>query len=244
MEAINSTSRFTPEASLQGNAPHTPPYTPNPAKRRFERSDSPASIKSIQPTETISPSKNSAEKSVQDNVKVEELTEADAGYITDIDIVYPEELEEAESDSDGEHSRSEGDDSDTGITHHFSRLECEDGAEAEFERKRRAKHVRKRTDSRVFKRSHSQSVKSDVEMSDPVAMGDHDLSSSARRLRRRTRGPNGVKVVHDEGSNGSPQSRRLAPAAEIRDSRQDPFGGAIDTETPSGTDAMDVDDSD
>lgn len=124
--------------------------------------------------------------------------EGDAGYITDIDVVYPEELEERTS-SIGEHDNSddEGNDSDTGISRRFQQLACEDSEEAAFERKRRESHVRKRASSRLFKRSHSQSIKSDTEASDAEAMGDHDLSSSVRRLRRRVRGPSGIEIFDD-----------------------------------------------
>ena len=243
METAQSPSRSTPEPGVKRVLPQTPPYTPHVPKRRFDRADSPASVTSIQPTETISPAKQAQQRSVQeDNVKVEELTEADAGYMTDIDVVYPEELEEAESDSYTDDDSSENE-SDTGITQHFSRLDCVDGAEMEFERKRRAKHVRKRTDSRVFKRSHSTSIKSEAEMTDSDAMGDQDRGSSARRLRRRTQGPNGVKVVYNEASEGSPRSRYHAASADMHNSVQDVMEGDVDTDTFSGAEAMDVDES-
>ena len=100
LEALYSTSGFTSEASLSGHRLHTPPYTPHRAtKRRLERADSPAStVGSIHPADTHSPAKKAAKRSVPDNITVEELAEGDAGYSADIDVVYPEELEENDSD--------------------------------------------------------------------------------------------------------------------------------------------------
>lgn len=202
--------------------PHTPPYTPYRAKRRFERSDSPASISSIQPAETISPAKKVARRSNEDNVTVEELVEGDLGYATDVDVVYPEELEEkTSSTSEDDSSEDDGNESDTGISQRFEELGCHDSEEAEFERKRREKHLRTRTNSRLFKRSHSQIIKSDSEVSDMEAMGDHDLSSSARRLRRRLDGTSAIEVFDDEPrSSPEPRNAGLGPAFQMRERAQ------------------------
>ena len=239
METLHSMSGFTSEASLSGNIPHTPPYTPHRTKRRLERSNSPASIKSIHPTETSSPAKKAAKRSTPDTVKVEELTESDLGYITDVDVVYPEELEEIGSDSDEDASISDSNESDDSIERHFSRLGCDESEEAEFERKRREKHLKKRTGSRVFKRSHSQSVKGDTEVTDSDAMGDQDHDGTARRLRRRVRGPSGVEVVFQDVAKSSPEHRALAPAAEILERR--PKANDRLNEEDEKADAMDVD---
>ena len=242
METLHSTSGFTSEASLSSNYPHTPPYTPHRTKRGLERSGSPASARSIQPAETSSPAKKAARRYVSDDVKVEELTEGDAGYITDVDVVYPQELEEIESDSDDESASSRNDDSDGGITNRLSRLDCDDSPEAEFERKRREKHLRKRMDARVFKRSHSQSVKSDTETTDPDAMADHDLSASARRLRRRVRGPTEVRADFNDVPRPS-EARGLAPAAEIRERHPDDNEDEYNGPDQATIDTMEVDDS-
>lgn len=243
MEPIHSASGFTSEASLPGNIPHTPPYTPHRAKRRLERSDSPASTKSIHPAETSSPAKKAAKRFTTDDVKVEELTEGDAGYMTDLDVVYPHELEEVESDSSTDLGGSENDESDSGITTGLSRLNCDDSPEAEFEKKRRDKHLRKRTNSRVYKRSHSQSVKSDTETTDPDAMADHDLSASARRLRRRMRGPMDDNRVFDDVPRSSAGSTRLASAAEVRERWDDGHESESSAQRQVGDDAMDIDDA-
>lgn len=235
-----SPRQSTPESKIPGHTLHTPPYTPIFTKQRFSRADSPASIMSIHPTETASPAKKDGHQETEDGVKVEELTEADAGYIADVDVVYPEELEEPESESEQIISSST-DDSDMDITQPFSRLDCIDGAEMEFEKKRRAKHVRKRTNSRVFKRSHSTSVKSDTEMTDSDALGDQDRPGSARRLRRRTREFSGVQVVYEEAARASPSARPQTMPGSVGDSRAENPGR--DTDASSTPNAMDVDDS-
>ena len=241
METMYSTPGFISEASLSGNLPRTPPYTPHRTKRRLERSDSPASATSIQPAETSSPAKKAAKRSAKDNVQVEELTEGDAGYITDIDVIYPEELEEIESESDDESSSSDGYESEAGIAHRFARLGCDDTGEAEFEKKRREKHLRRRTTSRLFKRSHSQSVKNDTEVTDPDAMADHDLTASARRLRRRVRGPEEVKMTFNDIPDNSSSPIGLAAAAEIRERWHDVDANESDGAVQNADDAMDMD---
>ena len=240
METLQPTSGFTSEASLSGNLPHTPPYTPHhPVKRRLERSDSPASARSLHPAETESPATKPPKRAVHDEVEIEELTEGDVGYITDIDVVYPEELEEVDSETEeDEQNTSDEDESDSGISKEFSRLGCDDGAEAEFERRRRAKRARRRSTLRTFKRSHSQSVKSESETFDTEAMGDHDLGVSARRLRRRVRGPDGVRIqLKDTPRSSVEPGGRLAPAAEIHERRHN----ADDVEMTNTNTAMDVD---
>lgn len=223
METLQPRSDRATEATATGkHAPHTPPYTPYRAKRRFERSDSPASISSIQPAETTSPAKKIARRSAEDHVRVEELVEGDLGYATDLDVVYPEELEEkTSSTNEDESSNDEGDESETGISQRFQELGCHDSDEAEFEKKRREKHLRHRTNSRLFKRSHSQIIKSDSEVSDIEAMADHDLNSSARRLRRRVGEASGIEVF-EEGPRSSPEPRSaaLAPPIQMREPAQ------------------------
>lgn len=242
METLSSTSGFNSEASLQGSAPQTPPYTPHRGKRPLERNDSPASAKSIHPFETSSPAKKSARRQVNDEVKVEELTEGDAGYITDVDVVYPHELEEVESDSDRRPEEIDDDDDDESgddILTRLSQLECEDDVEAEFEKKRRAEHLKKRRDSRAFKRSHSQSVKSDTDVTDPDAMADHDVLASARRLRRRVRGPGDADAELNDAPRSSPMPRSVRSSVEIIAPRT--ADESDDDEKHEDDEAMDVD---
>jgi len=242
METLHPTSGFTSEASLSGR-PHTPPYTPaRPIKRRLERSDSPASTTgSIHPIETKSPAKKPAKRvAIEDNIKVQELAENDVGYHTDVDVVYPEELEEMSSSSSG----SDGDDDDstasdvsdnetTGLTRRLSRLRCGDDREVDFEELRRQKHLEKRNAHKISKRSHSQSVKHDADATDTDGLDDHDLKSSQRRLRRRVRGPR--EIAFEDLLRSSPEAGGIASA--VGDSHAEESageGGTLDND-------MDVD---
>ncbi|CAK4031751.1 Hypothetical predicted protein [Lecanosticta acicola] len=242
METLYSTSGFNSETSLSGR-PHTPPYSPartkKPAKRRLERSDSPASnAGSIHPADTDSPAKKAAKRTVPDNITVEELAEGDVGYITDIDVVYPEELEEVSEDGSNDDRNTATDISDseaTGLTRKLSRLRCGDDQEVDFEHLRRRRHLEKRNGTRNFKRSHSQTVKSETEIADSDGLDDHDIESTRRRLRRRVRGPREVGVAFEDLLRSSPEigSRGLTPDGYV--------------EEPSVTsqaedDVMDVDD--
>lgn len=221
-------SGFSSEASVSGAAPATPPCTPaRKQKRRLERSDSPSSI---HPYETSSPAKKAAKRVAGDHVRVEELVEGDLGYQTDLDIVYPEELEEAASSSDmnGETTESDHSESEAGLSRHLSRLRCKDDGK-ESERRRRERHAARRQSSRLFKRSHSQSVttdvKSEAELTDPDVLPDQDLEGSRRRLRRRVRGPDNGGPRSSPGMAGTgseaSRSRHSSRAQEVKASESD-----------------------
>lgn len=238
METLYSTSGFNSEASLSGH-PHTPPYTPaRITKRRLERSDSPAStVGSIHPAETSSPAKKAAKRAASDNIQVEELAEGDIGYMTDIDVVYPDELEEmSTSSSDEDRDATDASENDSSLlTRKLSRLRCGDDQEVNFEQIRRQKHIDKRAGIRNFKRSHSQSVKSETDVTDVDALADHDLGSTQRRLRRRVRGPREAVALEDllrsspEASNASAATDGYYPQHEV-------------PATAAESDDMDVDD--
>jgi len=199
METLRPRSGFASEASLSSrNGPATPPYTPAKNKRRLERSDSPAS--SIHPAETSSPAKKLLKRANGDTIRVEELNDSDMGYLTDMELVYPEELEELDADTDDQHHEADAEDSDSGISGRFSKLHCDERKEeAEMAKKRRERRLSRRTSSRLFKRSHSQSVKSESDVTDTDALDDQDVEASARRLRRKVRGPvDGFKMVFQD----------------------------------------------
>ncbi|GAB7360368.1 hypothetical protein MBLNU230_g8326t1 [Neophaeotheca triangularis] len=226
----------TSETSLSSTAPATPPHTPaRNQKRRLERSDSPAS--SIHPAETSSPAKKAAKRLAEDSVKVEELVEGDVGYLTDLDVVYPEELEEMSGASgleDDDATDSDRSEMEGGLSRHMSRLHCAD-EERETERRRKERHAARRQGSRLFKRSHSQSVTTDA-MSDttnPDALPDQDLEGTRRRLRRRVRGPRkgGSRTSPGVADTGSEASRNLS-------------GYRLQDGMASESDVMDVDGED
>ncbi|EMC95557.1 hypothetical protein BAUCODRAFT_493774 [Baudoinia panamericana UAMH 10762] len=266
MEPPRTTPGLVSEAGMSSNL-HTPPYTPHRGKgkrTRVERSDSPAS--SIHPAETESPAKKAAKRAPfvlaegADEIKVEELVEGDVGYMTDIDVVYPEELEEAGSSSD-EHGAddelSAGDDDlrddelpEAGLTRRLSKLHCNDAeGEARFEVGRRQRRMSKRLASRnVFKRTHIQSAtKSETEEGGTEAdvIDDHDLPASRRRLRRRVEGPRETEGPVGDAPRSSPEtgSFRTASAGSLRVGlTKTPDREARDVTVSHNDDAMDVDD--
>lgn len=187
---IRSMSSYDPEGHSWHNLPLTPPRNVYWSKRRFERSNSPTSTSSSKHAERLHRRTKALKRLTEDHVRVEELADGDEGYSADIDVVFPHELEEAGSDSDGPVSDPSQDESDDSITNDFSRLRCE-GSTRGFKSGRRHRELdtRERAASRVFKRSHSQSTKDDPAPSDSDAMADHDLSSGAKRPRRRTVSP-------------------------------------------------------
>lgn len=197
MDSLCSAAAALPsDASMPGRR-NTPPYTPaRRSKRRLERSATPASrAGSTHPTETISPARKIVKRSSIDNIKVEELVEGDVGYVTDVDVVYPDELEENSTDSNSEDTMSDASDVEAaGLTRRLSRLRCGDDREVEFEQLRQRLHLDRRAGPRPYKRSHSQSVSHEVAPPDPEGMDDHDVAASRRRLRRRTRGPSDVST--------------------------------------------------
>ncbi|KAK4498414.1 hypothetical protein PRZ48_011072 [Zasmidium cellare] len=239
METLYSTSGFNSEASLSG-LPHTPPYTPaRVTKRRLERSDSPAStVGSIHPAETSSPAKKAAKRAATDDIQVEELAEGDMGYMTDLDVVYPEELEEiSSSDSDEDQDATDVSENEAShLTRKLSRLRCGDDQEVDFEQLRRQRHIEKRAGTRIFKRTHSQSVKSETDVTDADALDDHDLGSSQRRLRRRVRGPREAGVAFEDLLRSSPEASNASAATDGIHPQRNATDGAE-------SDGMDVDDA-
>lgn len=113
--------------------------------------------------------------------------------MTDVDVVYPDELEENSTDSNDADTMSDVSDAEAaGLTRRLSRLRCGDDRELDFEQLRQRIHLGKRGGPRAYKRSHSQSVRNEAAPPDPDAMADHDVGISQRRLRRRTRGPSDI----------------------------------------------------
>lgn len=203
METLHPRSGFSSQTSLSGHdAPATPPYTPAAKhKRRFERSDSPAS--SIHPAETSSPAKKVLKRTQSDSIIVVELPDNDFDQLIDAEVISPAELEEVEdllSDTqyDSDDSAS---DSDSGISSQFQKLGCDDlEEESEMTKKRKERRLSKRTGSRLFKRLYSQSASNDMDITDSDAANEPDGNASARRLRRRTHGPSDEPIgLEDEG---------------------------------------------
>jgi hypothetical protein len=111
---------------------------------------------------------------------LEEL-DSDPGYDSDIEVIRPDHCEDAMSDNSGE--RIDG----NGFIDKFKEMHCSEDSEEEDVRRRKYERKKKRWSAGIFKRSHSQSVEGDSSYSDNDPLDDVD--STARRLRRRVRGP-------------------------------------------------------
>lgn len=110
--------------------------------------------------------------------------ESDPGYDSDIEVVLPDHCEDAKS----EKSASRLDKSE--VYERMKELYLEqDTSDSERDERelRRYRQKKKRWSKGVFKRSHSQSVEGDSSYSDNDPLDDNN--PTARRLRRRVRGP-------------------------------------------------------
>lgn len=111
---------------------------------------------------------------------LEEL-DSDPCYDSDVEVIHPTHFEEAKSDRSG--TRSE-------VLAKLREMQIEEDTSDEEEREmqeRRYREKKKRWSAGIFKRSHSQSVEGDSSYSDNDPADDVD--PTARRLRRRVRGP-------------------------------------------------------
>ncbi|ORY11800.1 hypothetical protein BCR34DRAFT_624612 [Clohesyomyces aquaticus] len=111
---------------------------------------------------------------------LEEL-DSDPGYDSDIEIVRPDHFEDARSDVDDDRPEQNE------IIDQLKGLHCGGGSSDEEEQQRIYRKKKKRWSAGIFKRSHSQSVEGDSSYSDNEPLDDVD--PTARRLRRRVRGP-------------------------------------------------------
>jgi hypothetical protein len=104
---------------------------------------------------------------------LEELS-SDPGYDSDIEIVQPDSIEHPKEKSPT-------------LSHIIRHAHDTRNSSDEEERQRIYRRKKKRWSAGIFKRSHSQSVGSDSDYSDNEPLDE--AGSSARRLRRRVRGP-------------------------------------------------------
>lgn len=215
METLHPTAGFASQTSLSGHAaPATPPYTPAKPKRRFERSDSPAS--SIYPAETSSPAKKVLKRTESDSILVIELPDDDFDDLDSLpgveeaEVVSPAELEEVEDYPSESQDDTDDSDSDSGISSRFEKLNCSDREEElEMTKRRRERRLSKRTSSRVFKRPHSQSANSDTDAVDTDAAIDRSRNGSVKRLRRRVHDAVAGSVnLEDSDSSPEPVGRK------------------------------------
>lgn len=124
------------------------------------------------------------------SITIQELSEDDPGYQSELEVLRPDELEEVLSETDTSDTRDDMEDveSDTAsaIARRLTKLRCEDGLAGKVRQ-----HARwgKAKVSRPLKRSHSEVVDSSVEEYDGEALNDQDVEAGARRLRRRVESP-------------------------------------------------------
>jgi hypothetical protein len=136
---------------------------------------------------------------------LEELN-SDSDYDSDIQVLQPDHYEDAVSEKNaGKVEETIG---------RFSDLRCDEGS-SEDEQQRNYRRKKKRWSAGIFKRSHSQSVGSDSD--DSSQLDAHDVGSSARRLRRRVRGPEDRRSSLIFEDRGFPNIRHIVEVEEPED---------------------------
>ncbi|GAB7346662.1 hypothetical protein MBLNU459_g1791t1 [Dothideomycetes sp. NU459] len=174
--------------------PASPPPTPSQPKPTTK---SPPSIVPIgQPQPPILGSPLGAAKTARrfSGITIEELSEKeDLGYASDIEVVHPDELEEPDSASETSDTPGSDDkrDSDSAIVSSLRRLRCRDDAGGRGPRRQQQQQQppTDSSDTSSLKRTHSETMGTDTEVESVDGLDDQDRKSSARRLRRRVRGP-------------------------------------------------------
>lgn len=119
---------------------------------------------------------------------------SDPGYDCDIEVLLPDHYEDAGSDT------NESRPAENEVYERLKELHLEQETSDEEEQERRYRQKKKRWSAGVFKRSHSQSIEGDSSYSDNDPLDDVD--PTARRLRRRVRGPcdrRGSLIFQDPG---------------------------------------------
>lgn len=131
--------------------------------------------------EFVKPAPRPPRKVEHPHFELEDLG-SDTGYDSDLEVVQPDHCEEAKSDRGS--TRLDDD----GLLRKLNDLRCSGGSSDEDDEQQRIyRRKKKRWSAGIFKRTHSQSVEGDSSYSDNDPLDDVDIS--ARRLRRRVRGP-------------------------------------------------------
>ncbi|KAL5452059.1 hypothetical protein PMIN06_006081 [Paraphaeosphaeria minitans] len=140
-----------------------------------------------------------------------EYLDSEPGYDSDIEVVRPDQFEDAKSD------RSNSRLDDHGITDEINDMHLTgDSSEDEELRQRMDRKKKKRWSDRMYKtkRTYSMSVEGDSSYSDNDPCDDVD--ESARRLRRRVRGPGDrTSLLFEDG--GFPNINNIAEVEEPED---------------------------
>lgn len=141
-----------------------------------------------------------------------EYLDSERGYDSEIEVVHPDQFEDAKSD------RSKSRLDDNGIIDEINEmhLNADDSSEDEEARQRINWKKKKRWSARMYKskRTYSMSVEGDSSYSDNDPCDDVD--ESARRLRRRVRGPGDrSSLIFEDG--GFPNINNIAEVEEPED---------------------------
>ncbi|KAI9723770.1 MAG: hypothetical protein M1812_001070 [Candelaria pacifica] len=133
---------------------------------------------------------------VQDeDFTVEEILEGDADYRSGPQVLRPDLYEDPDSDwgrdkRKRDHMRPEGSELNAEIIDEFESMHCKEDEHDAGGQHRRYKRKKQRWSAGKLKRTHSQSVGSNSDTDeDEETLDAHDVGSSARRLRRRVKGP-------------------------------------------------------
>lgn len=125
----------------------------------------------------------------QTDITVEEMSENDMGYDSDTEPVKPDHIEDAESEI-GRHRTPEVDNS---LADQLNGLNWDESpGRKQFEeaqQSRREGRKKRWSKGGNHKRSHAESAGMDSDNDDIEPLDAHQVGSSARRLRRRTQGP-------------------------------------------------------
>ncbi|TKA70020.1 hypothetical protein B0A49_06765 [Cryomyces minteri] len=172
----------------------------------------------------------SQNQSVNDGgIVIEEVLEGDPSLDGDIEVLRPDRYEEADSDSENNEDDNGG--SDAELVRGLRRLHCESGGVSGVDVGRSPRSRNKRW-SAGLKRTHAQSVSSNADVGDAEDLDAHDAESSARRMRRRVRGPGNRSFLAFED----------IPSASVAETEDSPNMSVEQTPMPSDVEhnAMDT----
>ncbi|CAL3969748.1 unnamed protein product [Diplocarpon coronariae] len=152
------------------------------------------------------------------------------------DVIRPHQYEDAESDRAGSTKSVRRSEIDPRVLHGLQNLHCEtevDERELWLEAMREEKRRRRRSSGSVQKRTISQSIGSDTDDEDlkPVTFeGANEIGSSARRLRRKTKGERTSLIFDDpppriDEEYEGPES--VEELVELQDSEEEAEGGDL-----------------
>ncbi|KAK2626266.1 hypothetical protein QTJ16_004528 [Diplocarpon rosae] len=190
------------------------------------------------PPFSASPPRNGRNIFAEGNFTVEEFGKSDYEEwdSDDEDVIRPHQYEDAESDRAASIKSVRRSEIDPRVLHGLRNLHCEtedDEREIWLEAMREEKRRRRRSSGSVQKRTISQSIGSDTDEEDlkPVTFeGANEIGSSARRLRRKTKGERTSLIFDDpppriDEEYEGPES--VEEVVELQDDDEEAEGGDL-----------------